>query len=283
MSNFFNMNNYSLSGEPVFILSTVQTQAFKTLITALKEIIIETHIVFDNDGMKIVNIDPNKAVIVNLLLESKKFQGYTFRRDINRVIICVNLEHLHKIINSVEQGDTLTIYIEPNDYEDGNVRRLCIQNMNTSGSQHKLAKLNLLDLIYEKLEYPVTEFSSVINILPSDFSKIIRDCSNAGGSTVDIMSSKTEIQFITKGPYFDTVHTRSCLEASDDTKININQNSDTVTYGKFQIKHLLTFCKCAALGKSIELYLENNKPLIVKYDVADLGMLHLGLVPVMNE
>ena len=57
------------------------------------------------------------------------------------------------------------------------------------------------------------------------------------------------------------------------------QDNDTIIQGEFSLKNLSYFIKCTNLCNSIEMYLENDLPLIVKYSVASLGDIKLCLAP----
>ena len=57
------------------------------------------------------------------------------------------------------------------------------------------------------------------------------------------------------------------------------QDSSTIIQGEFSLKNLGYFIKCTNLCNSIEMYLENDLPLIVKYSVASLGDIKLCLAP----
>ena len=56
-----------------------------------------------------------------------------------------------------------------------------------------------------------------------------------------------------------------------------------VVQGVFQLKHLVLFTKCTSLCPSIEMYLKNDYPLILKYTVANLGEVKLVLAPIKNK
>jgi proliferating cell nuclear antigen len=64
----------------------------------------------------------------------------------------------------------------------------------------------------------------------------------------------------------------------------LKQDSSKVIQGEFSLKNLGYFIKCTNLCSQIELYLENDLPLVVKYDVASLGkiMLCLSSLPSTN-
>ena len=54
---------------------------------------------------------------------------------------------------------------------------------------------------------------------------------------------------------------------------------DEIVQGVFSIKHLVLFTKCTNLCSTMELYLKNDYPLIIKYDVSSLGSIRLALAP----
>jgi proliferating cell nuclear antigen len=59
----------------------------------------------------------------------------------------------------------------------------------------------------------------------------------------------------------------------------VKQDSSKVIQGIFSLKNLTYFIKCTNLCPQIELFLENDLPLVVKYDVASLGEIKLCLAP----
>ena len=57
----------------------------------------------------------------------------------------------------------------------------------------------------------------------------------------------------------------------------INKQHNKIIQCEYSLKNLLYFIKCTNLCNQIEIYLENNRPLIVKYNVASLGEIKLCL------
>ncbi len=57
------------------------------------------------------------------------------------------------------------------------------------------------------------------------------------------------------------------------------ENNNKVIQGVFSLKNLGYFIKCTNLCGQIEMYLENDLPLVVKYSVASLGEIKLCLAP----
>ena len=61
------------------------------------------------------------------------------------------------------------------------------------------------------------------------------------------------------------------------------QEDSKIIQGEFSLKNLSYFIKCTNLCNSIEMYLENDLPLIVKYSVASLGEIKLCLAPLPSN
>ena len=58
-----------------------------------------------------------------------------------------------------------------------------------------------------------------------------------------------------------------------------NDNPEQIIQGVFALKYLVLFTKCTNLCNSINLFLKNDYPLIIKYDIASLGHIKLCLAP----
>ena len=66
-------------------------------------------------------------------------------------------------------------------------------------------------------------------------------------------------------------------------KIIKKNNLHEIIQGEFSLKNLSYFIKCTNLCSQIEIYLGNNLPLIIKYNVASLGEIKLCLAPLPSE
>ena len=78
-----NRHNYYLYKMGYLMQSkTVQSNAFKTLIEALKEILNDANLEFDKDGITIMAMDTSHTVLVYLKLDSFKFEYYHCEKKI---------------------------------------------------------------------------------------------------------------------------------------------------------------------------------------------------------
>ena len=264
----------------VLTIKTVQIAPFRILMTALKDILLDTNIVFTKDGIKIINMDKTHTILVHLNLKSENFEFYQCNYE--KIIIAVNMIHLFKLINSIDNDDTLTIYIEKDDYNDGVVSELGLKFENGDIKQSKIQKLKLIEPDEEELELPDIKYSSVINMPSCDFQKIIRDLANIS-EKLEIKSVGDELIFKCCGQYAKAEIRRSETSANNSMQFLQKQNPDDIIQGEFSLKNLVYFIKCTNLCSQIEIFLKNNKPLIVKYNVASLGEIKLCLAALPSQ
>jgi proliferating cell nuclear antigen len=263
-------------------IKTIQISPFRKLITALKEILNETNIYFTRDGIRITNMDKSHTILVHMHLEASKFQVYECKQE--KIIIGVNMVHFFKLINTIENEDTLTLYIEESCYEDGMIKFIGLKFENSK--QVKKLKLKLIDAEPEELIIPEIKFSSIINFPSDDFQKIIRD-SFCLSDKIEISSIGNQLILKCQGSFADEEIIRFEDNSQDTTndkekKMHFitEKNSTKIVQGEFSLIHLNYFIKCTNLCPQIELYLENDLPLVIKYDVPDLGYVKLGTAPI---
>ena len=75
----------------VLTIKTVQIAPFRTLMTALKDILLETNITFKKDGIRIINMDKSHTILAHLFLDAKNFKCYYCKYP--KIVIGVNMFH----------------------------------------------------------------------------------------------------------------------------------------------------------------------------------------------
>ena len=255
----------------ILTIQTIQIAPFRTLMTALKDILLETNITFRPDGIRIINMDKSHTILAHLFLQAPNFEYYDCKKD--KIVIGVNMFHLFKLINTIDNDDTLTLYIEEDDYVDGIVHYLGLKFENGDIKQCKTQKLRLIEPDNEELAVPDVKFASILNLPSSDFQKIIRDLSIIS-EKLEIKSVGNELIFKCQGQFAKAEIRRS--ESGGHMEF-IQKDSTKIIQGEFSLKNLGYFIKCTNLCNQIEMYLENDLPLIVKYNVASLGEIKLCL------
>jgi proliferating cell nuclear antigen len=264
-------NEYISNNNNKLTIKTVQIAPFRILMAALKDILLETNIVFTKQGIKIINMDKTHTILVHLFLKAENFEFFECKEE--KIIVGVNILHLFKLITTIDNDDTLTIYIENDDYNEGIVTELGLKFENGTIKQSKIPKLKLIEPEQDELEIPDVKFSSVINMPSNDFQKIIRDLANIS-EKIEIKSVEDELIFKCSGQFAKAEIRRS--ENNANMQI-LNKQHNKIIQGEYSLKNLLYFIKCTNLCNQIEIYLENNRPLIVKYNVASLGEIKMCL------
>lgn len=244
-------------------LKTVQVTPFKILSEALKDLLTDTCIEFDETGMKIIAMDNSHIVLVHLKLEASKFEYYNCTKPLN---VGINMLNFYKIIKTVHNNDILTIFMD-----EEHINHLGIKIENGDKNTKTFFKLNLLDLDNPHISIDSCKFNNIITLPSADFQKHIRDCA-AISETIEIKNIKNQLIFSCKGDF--------CSQETilSDNKNENDENSDIVQ-GIFKLKYLVLFTKCTNLCNTVELYIKNDYPLILKYGVASLGEIKLAIAP----
>ena len=133
-----------------------------------------------------------------------------------------------------------------------------------------------MDLNEESVEIPSAEFGSIITMPSNQFQKICRDMS----VFTDIMEIKSIGENLILSCNGDFAEQETVLgETKEGVSFVKNNEPDNIIQGYYNLKSLVLFTKCTNLCNNIEIYLRNNFPIIIKYEVGDLGELKLCLAP----
>ena len=257
-----NMDNYLLN------IKTVQSGAFRILIEALKEILTDGSFSFDETGIKLMAMDSTHSILIHLKLDSSNFE---FFHCPQKIISSVNMLNFFKLIKTMTNSETLTLFIEKH-----NENQLGIRIHNAEKNSQTTYKLNLLDMENENINIPPAEFESELTFPSNDFQKIIRDMINIG-ENIEITSIGHQLKLICNGEF---AHQETVLgETNNGLKFSTTQSPELPIQGIFSLKYLLLFTKCTNLCQQIHFYIKNDYPLIIQYAVASLGSIKLCLAP----
>jgi len=266
MSEGVNNNNYSLE------IQTVQSSTIKVLVEALKEILTDTVIEITPENIKICTMDSSHIILIHLKLDASKFEYYYCE---SKKLVCLNILNLNKIIKTINNNDTLTLFMHADD-----CNHLCIRIENNEKNTRRLTKLNLLDLENSNFEIPPAVFNSVITLPSNDFQRYCRDINNLS-EFVEIKNVNNKLIMSCSGDFCSQE-----IVISDSDKKRLDDHKDIpqeIFQGVFNIKYLVLFTKCTNLSNTVELYLKNDYPLIIQYTVGSLGSIKLCLAPQSNS
>lgn len=236
----------------------------------------------DKDGMRIMEVDSSKTVLINVKLDAKNFTTFNCKK--NKLSVGVNLNCFYKLIKTLGKNDILTLYVE---HDDKNILKIKIDN--PEEKKNTVFDLKLLDLDEPNLNIPDTTFDAVITMNSQEFHKICREM-NQIADYVEIKCLSEKILFTCKGDFANRTTTYVSNDTStDEILVSIkhasitNKKAPQIVQGIYELKNLVLFSKCASLCNDIEIYMKNNYPLVIKYTVATLGRVLLCLSPINEE
>ena len=261
-----------MSDKKILELKTVQTGAFKTMTEALKEILTDANIEFTDSAMKIITMDPTQTILVHLKLEKDNFESYYCK---HKIFIGVNMLNFFKLIRTLTNNDALTLFIE-----EHNVNLLGIRIEN--GEKNSLTNyyLNLIEVDETTYQIPPAQFESIITMPSNEFNKICRDMINLS-DIIEIKSVGNQLIFSCNGEFAN--QETIIGETSNGLTFVKSSTEDNIIQGYYNLKHLVLFTKCSNLCNSIEMYMKNNFPIVIKFTVGSLGSLKLCLAPKVNS
>ena len=263
---------------PDYILEvhTVQVQGFKGTLEAIKDLLNECNIHFDKYGMKIKTIDGRHIALVHIRYDYDKFDFFYCERDLS---IGVNIANLLKVLKNVGQNDTLQLFVKRDDYDRAGIR---IQNAE-KGAVHEFY-IKLMDLDDNDIDIPETEFANIISMPSSDLHSLCKQYKEFA-TEIDIKSVGDKVIFSFTG---QETTGKSILHNNENgllvQKVDIDgDGGDEIVQAKFILKYLVLFSKAYNLSNTVEIFLKNDYPMVLKYTIADLGTLKYCLAPMVEE
>lgn len=242
-------------------LVTVQAAAIKSTFEVLKDILNDVNIYFKPEGMFIVTLDTARTSLIDMFLPSDNFEEYICNGNID----CgVNMTNMYKLLKTITVNDVLIISINSKEF----------MNIEIHSEQKKTStkfELKLLDINENQIEVPETEMTVITPIPSVDFQRICRDMSNIGDE-LEIYRDGKSLKLVCKGDF-----------ANQETEIQCVDESPYLS-GTYSLKYMNIFTKATSMCSTVQIMQEEqNRFLILKYNVANLGDLKFYLATKVNE
>ena len=251
-------------------VKSVQGGVIRTLFETLKDIVHDSNLTFGPDGAKLATMDAAKCSLVYLKLRAESFEEYMCNDTTH---VGLNMASMYKLVRMCGTHDTIVLYVlhdAPNE--------LGIRIENAEKNSRTDFTLKLLDVDDRNINMPDMEFDSV-NTLPSAmFQRLCRDMLSLS-NTMTIISKKASLTLSCEGDFAS--QTTVIGETEDGLILESNHDSEIIS--KYSLKYLTLFCKASSLCNTTTLFIKENHPLIVMYNVAGLGELKFMLTPLLDD
>jgi proliferating cell nuclear antigen len=242
-------------------LATVQASAIKSTFEVLKDILNDVNIYFKKDGVYIVTLDTARTSLVDMYLSSDNFEEYNCENDI---VAGINVSNTFKLLKSITNNDVLVINIECKEFMN-------IEIHSESKKACTTFSLKLLDINESQIEVPQMNMTTITPMLSADFQRICRDMYNIGND-IEITRDGKHLKLLCEGDF-----------ANQETVIECTEESPKIS-GKYSLRYLNIFTKATSMCSTVQIMQEEqNRFLILKYNVANLGELKFYLATKVSE
>ena len=254
----------------MFLAKTQQATALRVLIESLRELLTEANFHLACDGIRLTAMDPSQVTLAFTHLFASEFIQYECDKD---YIVGINLPALHRIIKNVNNHDTITFTYT----ENGDDLVILIENPDKDFSM--TCNMKLMDIDEGMLDVPERDVVECVVSMPStDFQRYIRDIKDMGDEVeFSIVGSTLEIKC--RGDSSDI----SMLIGETPNGLSIQKKADFTMKQRYSLRYLNMFTKATNLCNAVDLYFNNDYPLILKYLVASLGEVKFCLAPKIDE
>lgn len=268
-----------MSSKRILEISTLKSIIIKSLFEVIKPYIKETNILINHEGLKISTMDTSKVSLTYIKLKSEKFEKYYCERPL---IIGIDTCILFKVIKYCNRRETITFYMTESEPD-----KLGIELSDPFMGKIKDYKIPLLALDDKIANIQSMEFDYIINIPSLQFQQIIKDIHLLDGKIVEIKSIGKQIIFNCSDGIaeFKTSISEVDEKVNKDQKALLQQNgedikcvkfqksNERIVQGRFKLNYLMNFIKASHLCENMNILLTNDKPLVLEYFIADLGIL----------
>jgi|UniRef100_A0A6C0ECM2 proliferating cell nuclear antigen len=223
-------------------------------------------------GIVLKEVNKTGKILVYMRLDSDKFDIYKYNSNKKKITLGIDIGNLSKCLKCMSHFDTMLWLVDEDD-----INKLIIVLESTERKEKKTFKINLMDIDEATYQIDPIQFPYSISLPSQDFHKYCKDMA-ASTDKIEIKATSNKLIFSGKGEIgnieFEVGETNGGLSI-----ISTTSNSNEIVQGLFELKFLLIFTKCTNLCNQVILFLKNDYPIIVTYQIAALGEIKLVLSP----
>ncbi len=227
-------------------------------------------------GVVLKEVNKTGKILVFMRLDADKFDVYKYNYHKKKLTLGIDIGNLLKCLKCMSHFDAMTWLVD-----DEDINKLIIILESVERKEKKTFKLNLMDIEEETYDISPIQFPYSITLPSADFHKYCKDMI-ASTEKIEIKATSKKLFFSGKGEIgsieFEVGETNGGLQI-----VSTTNNTNEIVQGLFELKFLLIFTKCTNLCNQVTLFLKNDYPIIVTYQVAALGEIKLVLSPSKDD
>jgi proliferating cell nuclear antigen len=223
-------------------------------------------------GMILKEVNKTGKILVYMRLDADKFDVYKYNYKKKKLTLGIDIGNLLKCLKCMSHFDAMTWLVD-----DDDINKLVVILESAERKEKKTFKLNLMDIEEETYDITPIQFPYSITLPSQDFHKYCKDMA-ATTDKIEIKATSNKLFFSGKGGIgnieFEVGETNGGLAI-----VSTTSNTNEIVQGLFELKFLLIFTKCTNLCNQVTLFLKNDYPIIITYQIAALGEIKLVLSP----
>lgn len=221
-------------------------------------------------GVVLKEVNKTGKILVYMRLDADKFDVYKYNYHKKKLTLGIDIGNLLKCLKCMSHFDTMTWLVD-----DDDINKLIVVLESAERKEKKTFKLNLMDIEEVTIDVAPIQVPYSITLPSQDFHKYCKDMA-ASTEKIEIKATSNKLYFSGKGEIgnieFEVGETNGGLSI-----VSTTNNTNEIVQGLFELKFLLIFTKCTNLCNQVTLFLKNDYPIIVTYQIAALGEIKLVL------
>jgi len=256
--------------------TTTHALPLKQLVSVLKDLVVDCVIHCKPEGLFLQAMDASHVAMCTFQLDASGFESYQCDTEFD---IGLNMPSLERILRGAKKDDSLSLHAEM----EGTVLEIRCSNTNTSKVSTYELKLMCIDS--NQLSLGDIEYTTNIRMHSGSFSEVCRDMQLLGDTCL-IASSPTAVSFAVQGDIGNgqtTLQHHSSYCETDSMKDTVSIDTSVSCELTFSLKYLAVFAKAMPLATTVELSLQEDAPLEVKYIIQNTGRVCFYVAPKITE
>lgn len=248
---------------------TKKASVIKLLIDALKEFVAEVYLQFNEDGIVLHSTDTMNSIIIDMKLESNKFDSYHVSSEHNYAEI--SLIDMNKLLKVVEKNNELRIIRTRPRSEI-----ISFHVINPQTEETTILDLHTIHIIDHSSNHTETQmtFLSVFQLPCVTLQKFINNMS-AINDKICVIRNESEINFSCSGTSMKIQ--RIWNQNSKNFMFKLNADPGVIIHYEFFLYRVKQIMKCSPLCEFVEIGLEKDNGIIFKYNIENLGSITIFL------
>jgi proliferating cell nuclear antigen len=260
----------------MFEARLVQGAVLKKVLEAVRDLVTDANFDCNANGLALQAMDSSHVSLVALLLRSEGFDHFRCDRSLT---MGMNLTNMAKLLKCANNEDVITLKSD----DDGDSVSFMFES--PKGDKVSDFEMKLMSIDSDHLGIPDQEYSAKVSLPSAEFQRICRDLSSIG-DTVSVSVTKGEVRFATTGDIGSAnIACRPTPKGVDkkeeevETTIEVNEPVQLT----FALRYLNSFTKATPLSPSVTLSMSKELPVVVEYQIAEIGHIRYYLAPKIDE